>query len=115
MFRKTGDDNPFNGIDVVYDAKPTFADIDGDGDLDMVVGNINGTLWYFRNESVGSTISFIRKTGVDNPFDGIDFGISSAPEFSDIDGDGDLDLVVGVKDGRLYYVINYLHTLVILQ
>uniref|UniRef100_UPI0034E04E55 FG-GAP-like repeat-containing protein n=1 Tax=Candidatus Thiodubiliella endoseptemdiera TaxID=2738886 RepID=UPI0034E04E55 len=103
---KTGDDNPFNGIDVGYSSKPTLADIDGDGDLDLVVGEQNGTLKYYQNTGTTSNPAYEVKTGGNNPFNGIDVGGYSSPTLADIDGDGDLDLVVGKDDGTLKYYYN---------
>ena len=96
--------NPFSGIDVGSFSAPTFADIDGDGDLDAVVGEGDGTLNYFEN--IGSSSSPSYSTTSPNPFSGIDVGFSSAPTFADIDGDGDLDAVVGKFDGTLNYFEN---------
>ncbi|WP_369178905.1 beta strand repeat-containing protein [Candidatus Thiodubiliella endoseptemdiera] len=103
---KTGDSNPFNGIDVGYSSKPTLADIDGDGDLDLVVGEFYGTLKYYQNTGTTSNPAYEVKTGDDNPFNGIDVGDSSRPTLADIDGDGDLDLVAGKNDGILKYYYN---------
>ncbi|NYT27373.1 MAG: VCBS repeat-containing protein [Candidatus Thiodubiliella endoseptemdiera] len=103
---KTGDSNPFNGIDVGYSAKPTLADIDGDGDLDLVVGGSDGTLKYYQNTGITSNPTYEVKTGDSNPFDGIDVGDYSAPTLADIDGDGDLDLVMGEVYGTLKYYQN---------
>ncbi|WP_369178915.1 FG-GAP-like repeat-containing protein [Candidatus Thiodubiliella endoseptemdiera] len=103
---KTGDDNPFNGIDVGDSSKPTLADIDGDGDLDLVVGESDGTLKYYQNTGTTSSPAYEAKTGNDNPFNGIDVGYSSSPTLADIDGDGDLDLVMGEAYGTLKYYQN---------
>ncbi|WP_369177606.1 beta strand repeat-containing protein [Candidatus Thiodubiliella endoseptemdiera] len=103
---KTGDSNPFNGIDVGNAASPTLADIDGDGDLDLVMGEDNGTLKYYQNTGTTSNPAYEAKTGDDNPFNGIDVGRSSKPTLADIDGDGDLDLVVGESNGTLKYYQN---------
>ncbi|WP_369178907.1 FG-GAP-like repeat-containing protein [Candidatus Thiodubiliella endoseptemdiera] len=103
---KTGDDNPFNGIDVGYFSSPTLADIDGDGDLDLVMGEVYGTLKYYQNTGTTSNPAYEAKTGDGNPFNGIDVGYSSKPTLADIDGDGDLDLVVGEADGTLKYYYN---------
>ncbi len=101
---QTGINNPLNGIDVGRYSNPTFIDLDGDGDLDAVVGNVEGGLLSYRND--GS--SFSQLTGAANPFDGVDVNGSSnqgysAPEAVDIDSDGDLDLVVGERFGTLLY------------
>ncbi|MBE9059290.1 VCBS repeat-containing protein, partial [Sphaerospermopsis sp. LEGE 08334] len=101
---QTGTANPFNGIDVGSSSKPTFADIDGDGDLDAVVGVNGGTLKYYQNTGTATNPSYTEQTGTANPFNGIDVGGTySTPTFADIDGDGDLDAVVGVNDGTLKY------------
>ncbi len=94
----TGAQNPFDGISVGVGNARSFADIDGDGDLDLVAGQDAGTLRTFANDGAGA---FSELIGVANPFDGIDVGTFSSPGFSDIDADGDLDLVVGVDEGTL--------------
>jgi Ca2+-binding RTX toxin-like protein len=103
---QTGTDNPFAGVQIGTYSTPTFADIDGDGDLDLVVGEYDGNLNYFEN--IGSEIAprYVEQTGTDNPFAGVQIGSYSTPTFADIDGDGDLDLVVGEQDGNLNYFEN---------
>ena len=90
--------NPLNGLTVPGYSTPGFADIDGDGDMDMVVGTFNGTLRTFANTAG----VFAELAGADNPFDGVDVGTTSAPSFVDLDGDGDMDAVVGSDAGTLH-------------
>ena len=79
-------------------ATPGFVDLDGDGDLDTVVGNGSGELISFRNNGDG-TVS--RLAGSANPFNGWDLGNFSAPSFGDLDGDGDADALVGKQGSPL--------------
>jgi len=82
-------------------AAPTLGDIDGDGDLDLFVGESSGTLNYFENVGSPSAPAF---SLVDDEFEGFDVGRRSLPVLYDLDGDGDLDLVVGSEsDGIRVY------------
>ena len=95
----TGGSNPFDGVSLGGNTTPTLGDVDGDGDLDAVFGTFDGTIHYFENTGTAFAPAFIERTGIDNPFPTIDFGQQSTPSLGDIDGDGDLDLVVGDLDG----------------
>ncbi|MCZ8279997.1 MAG: VCBS repeat-containing protein, partial [Acetobacteraceae bacterium] len=97
----TGSANPFNGIDLGFSSAPSFVDLDGDGRLDLVAGELNGTLRAWRNTGSATAPAFTALTGSANPFNGIDVGYWSTPSFVDLDGDGRLDLVSGAYDGTL--------------
>jgi hypothetical protein len=88
---------------------PTFGDIDGDGDLDMIVGDETGRVHLFTNSAgTGNTMAFTSQTFNLQDEDGaiIDVGTFSAPTLVDIDRDGLLDLVIGNKNGLLFYYRN---------
>jgi hypothetical protein len=89
----TGLDNPFDVVSIpsVYMTSPTFADFDGDEDLDLFIGEYDGTIFYYRNINGVYT----EQTGINNPFDGIDVGWDSSPSLWDADYDGDLDMIIG--------------------
>ena len=100
---KTGNDNPFDGLTVTKNAAPTFIDVDGDSDLDLVSGNDNGDFAYFQNNAGVYTAV----TGAANPFNGLNTGGRSRPFFVDVDKDNDLDLVSGETwNGSFVYYEN---------
>ncbi len=90
--------------DIGSDAAPTFVDIDNDGDMDLFVGEDNGTMNFFQNTGTASNAEFA--SGVSNPFGIGDVGRDAEITFADMDGDGDLDAIVGESDGHLNYFQN---------
>ncbi|MBC1239192.1 S-layer family protein [Nostoc sp. 2RC] len=101
IFSSVGD-NPFGLTDVGFGARPTFVDIDRDGDLDAFVGNSDGNTLFYRNTGSATAPSFA--TASANPFGLSDVGGSAAPTFVDIDRDGDLDaFVVNSVGNTLFY------------
>ena len=77
----------------VVDSSPALGDIDGDGDIEIVVGSRDGKVYAWHHD--GSTVKgWPRSTWTE---------VISSPALGDIDGDGDLEIVVGSswKDGKI--------------
>ena len=101
--RKTGAENPLDGEDAGADAYIELGDIDGDGDLDLLVGQFNGTFVYYANEgNVTALISFIKQELKTHWMEKMQV-LNSYPSLGDMDGDGDLDLLVGQFNGMFLY------------
>lgn len=87
----------FNGIYVNQGTSIAFTDIDNDGLLDMMVGNVVGNLSHFEQNSNGST----EFTLITTKFNDIDVGTRCLPSFTDLDNDGLLDMLIGEDEGNL--------------
>lgn len=85
---------------------PTFGDMDGDGDSDMIIGADDGALHYFRNTApIGGTANFVlAAVNFKNSNNRkIDVGTFAAPQIVDVDNDGKNDIVIGSAGGKFAY------------
>ena len=82
---------------------PTFGDLDGDGDQDMIVVDSNGNIHLLNNIYFNSTSNFFINTI--EYFD-IDVGSFASPFLIDLDRDGDLDLIIGSRQGQIFHYNN---------
>jgi len=89
--------NPFQGV------HPTFGDLDGDGDDDLIIGESEGELYYFKNQAGAGMPPNLVFTSL---IGSIDVGQSSAPQLVDVNRDGLLDLIIGERDGNVNYYEN---------
>ncbi|MDT8342684.1 MAG: FG-GAP-like repeat-containing protein, partial [Longimicrobiales bacterium] len=87
-----------------YHLAPALVDLDDDGDLDLVLGTWNQDVRYLRN--VGTPAEARFEAVGPEPLADLPRGSHSTPALGDLDGDGDLDLVVGESSGELNYFRN---------
>lgn len=87
----------------ILEMHPTFGDLNGDGKKDLIIGNSNGKIEYYLNQSNGATINFVLQT---RTLGDIDAGNNSAPQVFDLNRDGKLDLLIGNKAGNIQYYQN---------
>ncbi|GMQ81268.1 MAG: VCBS repeat-containing protein [Rhodothermia bacterium] len=86
-----------------YHQNPAIADLDGDGDLDMLVGKWNREIAYFRNDGNATEPIFVE---IDPVYISLTRGSNSSPTLGDIDADGDFDLFVGEASGTMNFYRN---------
>ncbi|MBI2346302.1 MAG: VCBS repeat-containing protein, partial [Deltaproteobacteria bacterium] len=90
-------------IDVGYHSMPTFADIDGDGDQDLFIGfNAGGGgaggIYFYRNDGTPAQHQWTFVTDNFGGFAKDNSMTNFAPDFMDVDKDGDPDVVIGWQD-----------------
>lgn len=97
----------YNGIDVGNFSTPTFADLDGDGDQDMVLGEYAGNLNFFENTGT-PTAPVFGSVPDDNLWGNIDVLVAcctgySAPFLFTNPATNKIDLVMGTERGHIWY------------
>ena len=84
--------------------KPLFVDIDNNGFMDLLIGTERGTLLHFEsNTPIGHPSNFVLKS---ESYQDIKVPSRAAPAAFDYDNDGDIDLLIGDKNGNFCLFIN---------
>jgi hypothetical protein len=83
---------------------PAFGDLDGDGNADMLVGDLYGNISFFHNS--GTTTATYPSMTNPNWF-GINVGSNAAPFIYDMNGDSLNDIVIGTKNNNIMYFWNF--------
>jgi hypothetical protein len=75
-----------------FPASPTLADLDGDGDLEIIQPSKEGEIhiWTWEGDTFPGWPQWL------------DDGCSSSASVADVDGDPDFEIVVGCDDGKVY-------------
>ncbi len=87
----------------ISDLSPVFADLNGDGLKDLLIGERSGKIRYYRNSGSANSPAF---TLENEEAWGIDIGGSATPSVLDFNGDGLLDLIIGCQTGTIKYFQN---------
>ena len=96
----------FEGIAANFQSRPTFGDLDRDGDLDMIVGRVSfntGSLHLYQNDGTPEVPDY---TLITSQYLGVEYERPD-PELIDIDNDGDLDMFVGHMDNQVIFWENH--------
>ena len=81
-----------------YYGAPALADLDGDGDLDLLHGDYYGDTYAYENTGSATSVTWARKAAWDLPNN----GNYAYPTLADLDNDGDYDVLKGTQSGITY-------------
>jgi hypothetical protein len=102
-----------NPIDVGFDSAPFLVDIDMDSDLDLIIGESAGRLFYYKNRKEVQLIDIFDPKGPlkDDQGNDIDVGGPTGSDWShpwvmDLNNDNKLDLLIGANTGGIRHYDN---------
>ncbi len=104
---KTLHPKPGQSLATTGTAASVFAvDWDADGDHDLLVGDIGGSVWLVRNNGTPTAWKFSEAIAVHAGGEALRVEGDAGPHCADWDGDGDFDLLVGDGSGKVSWFRN---------
>ncbi|NUN70656.1 MAG: VCBS repeat-containing protein, partial [Bacteroidetes bacterium] len=96
--------SPF-GVTAENFSAPEYCDLDGDGDLDLIVGSTGNRIEYFKNIGNKTSPTYRKDTTMFSFIyeNGYQFTNASYPALVDLDNDNDYDLIIGGFTGLHLY------------
>lgn len=91
--------NP-SGVPSLLFSQPRFADLDGDGDYDLILGSSESRLLYYQNTGTPTSPAFSPGPDIFAPVELLDAEVGAGV---DLDADGDLDLITGGYNGLVFF------------
>jgi hypothetical protein len=99
------DDDLVIGIpDVGLNAYPALADLDNDGDYDLLIGRDGAAVYFYRNTGTPAVPAWTIDNTIFSVVETINYW--KDPVFCDLDGDNDQDLIYGTSNGNLFFYEN---------